>query len=161
MWDLVPRPGVKPGTLHWEHRVLATGPRGKSLMAGLGMLWVWPLTLDAQFGFFPSPESSYLANMLLATSFSNTWHCLFSLSASKLQDIIWLSFEAALKAGCGKECSPCFPVREARPTVLSDNTPPGTLSSPPRWALCSGLKVLLPPTVQGRERLSCQTRGSW
>ena len=31
MWDLVPWPGIKPGPLHWEHRVLATGPPGKSL----------------------------------------------------------------------------------------------------------------------------------
>ena len=27
---LVPRPGIEPGPLHWEHRVLATGPPGKS-----------------------------------------------------------------------------------------------------------------------------------
>ena len=26
---LVPRPGIEPGPLHWEHRVLATGPPGK------------------------------------------------------------------------------------------------------------------------------------
>ena len=31
MWDLVPRPGIKPGPLHWECGVLATGPSGKSL----------------------------------------------------------------------------------------------------------------------------------
>ena len=30
MWDLVPWLGIKPGILHWEHRVLATGPSGKS-----------------------------------------------------------------------------------------------------------------------------------
>ena len=28
MWDLVPWQGIEPGSLHWEHRVLATGPRG-------------------------------------------------------------------------------------------------------------------------------------
>ena len=30
MWDLVPWPGIKPGPLHWELRVLAAGPPGKS-----------------------------------------------------------------------------------------------------------------------------------
>ena len=30
MWDLVPRPGIKPGPLHWECRVLTTAPPGKS-----------------------------------------------------------------------------------------------------------------------------------
>ena len=38
MWDLVPWPGVEPGSLHWERRVLATGPPEKSwwqsLLAG-------------------------------------------------------------------------------------------------------------------------------
>ena len=27
---LVPRPGIEPVPLHWEHGVLATGPPGKS-----------------------------------------------------------------------------------------------------------------------------------
>ena len=31
MWDLVPGPGIEPGPLQWEHRVLTTGPPGKSL----------------------------------------------------------------------------------------------------------------------------------
>ena len=31
MWDRVPWPGIQPRPLHWEHRVLATGPPGKSL----------------------------------------------------------------------------------------------------------------------------------
>ena len=31
MWDIVPQQGIKPGPLHWEHRVLATGLSGKSL----------------------------------------------------------------------------------------------------------------------------------
>ena len=30
LWDLVPWPGIKWGPLHWENRVLATGPTGKS-----------------------------------------------------------------------------------------------------------------------------------
>ena len=30
MWDLVPWPGIEPGPLQWEGRVLATGPPGKS-----------------------------------------------------------------------------------------------------------------------------------
>ena len=29
-WDLVPRSGIKSSPLHWEHRVLATGPPGRS-----------------------------------------------------------------------------------------------------------------------------------
>ena len=30
-WDIVPPPGIKPGPLRWEHKVLlATGPPGKS-----------------------------------------------------------------------------------------------------------------------------------
>ena len=28
MWDLVPWPGIEPGPLHWEHRVLITRPLG-------------------------------------------------------------------------------------------------------------------------------------
>ena len=32
MWDLVPWPGTEPGPLHWECRVLTTGPPGKSLL---------------------------------------------------------------------------------------------------------------------------------
>ena len=32
MWDLIPRPGIEPGSpLHWECGALATGPPGKSL----------------------------------------------------------------------------------------------------------------------------------
>ena len=30
MWDLVPRPGIKPMSPQWEHEVLATGPPEKS-----------------------------------------------------------------------------------------------------------------------------------
>ena len=30
MWDLVLDQGLNPGSLHWEHRVLATAPPGKS-----------------------------------------------------------------------------------------------------------------------------------
>ena len=30
VWDLVPWPGIKQGSLHWELWVLATGPPGKS-----------------------------------------------------------------------------------------------------------------------------------
>ena len=30
MWGLVPWRGIEPGPLHWEQRVLATGPPGKS-----------------------------------------------------------------------------------------------------------------------------------
>ena len=29
-WDLVPWAGIEPSPLHWEHRVLATGPPGTS-----------------------------------------------------------------------------------------------------------------------------------
>ena len=29
-WDLVPDQGLNPGPMHWECRVLATGPSGKS-----------------------------------------------------------------------------------------------------------------------------------
>ena len=32
MGDVVPWSGIKPRPLHWEHRVLATGPPGKSHM---------------------------------------------------------------------------------------------------------------------------------
>ena len=31
IWDLVPWPGIEPGSLHWECEVLATGPPGNSL----------------------------------------------------------------------------------------------------------------------------------
>ena len=31
MWDPVPWPGINPGLLRWEHRVLGTGPPGTSL----------------------------------------------------------------------------------------------------------------------------------
>ena len=30
MWDLVPQQGLNPCHLHWKHRVLTTGPPGKS-----------------------------------------------------------------------------------------------------------------------------------
>ena len=30
MWGLVHCPGIEPRTPHWEHRILATGPPGKS-----------------------------------------------------------------------------------------------------------------------------------
>ena len=29
MWDLIPWPGIQPGPLHWELRILASGPPGK------------------------------------------------------------------------------------------------------------------------------------
>ena len=32
LWDLVPRPGITSGPLHWELRVLATGLPGKYLL---------------------------------------------------------------------------------------------------------------------------------
>ena len=35
MWDLVPRPGMEPSPLHWECRVLAIGPLGKSHLCPL------------------------------------------------------------------------------------------------------------------------------
>ena len=35
-WDLVPRPGIEPGPLHWERGVLATGPPVKSLVSLFG-----------------------------------------------------------------------------------------------------------------------------
>ena len=43
MWDLVPRPGTKPGPLHWEHEVLAAGPPGKSqkMLKMEDMLSIW------------------------------------------------------------------------------------------------------------------------
>ena len=31
MWNLVPRLGIEPVPMHWEHGVLAMGPSGKSL----------------------------------------------------------------------------------------------------------------------------------
>ena len=31
MWDLVPQPGIKPRSLHWEPALLATVPPGKPL----------------------------------------------------------------------------------------------------------------------------------
>ena len=31
MWDLVPQAGIELDPWHWERRVLATGPPGKSL----------------------------------------------------------------------------------------------------------------------------------
>ena len=38
MWDLVPRPGVDPGPLGWEHRIPATRPPGKSLTSVVSSL---------------------------------------------------------------------------------------------------------------------------
>ena len=31
VWEVFPDQGSNPGALHWEHRVLATGPSGKPL----------------------------------------------------------------------------------------------------------------------------------
>ena len=39
MWYLVPSPGIEPGPLHWELRVLATGPPGKPLVNAFYMTW--------------------------------------------------------------------------------------------------------------------------
>ena len=33
MWDLLPWPGIELDTMHWERRVLAAGPPGKSLFS--------------------------------------------------------------------------------------------------------------------------------
>ena len=40
MWDLVLRPGIKPGPLHWECGVLATGPPGKSWSINFNQLFI-------------------------------------------------------------------------------------------------------------------------
>ena len=40
VWDLVPWPGIKPGPLHWERRVLTTGPPGKSQRSCVFELWL-------------------------------------------------------------------------------------------------------------------------
>ena len=42
--------GLNPGTLHWEHRVLSTGPRGKS-----------PIAFVLSFGFFDCKICGILA----------------------------------------------------------------------------------------------------
>ena len=39
MWDLVPCPGMEPGPLSWEGRVLATGPPEKSPQVVILNLW--------------------------------------------------------------------------------------------------------------------------
>ena len=39
MWDLVSWPGIKPGSLHWEWKVLATGPPRKFLFIFLMKLF--------------------------------------------------------------------------------------------------------------------------
>ena len=38
LWDLVPRPGIEPGPLNWECRVLASGAPEKSLLQLLSQL---------------------------------------------------------------------------------------------------------------------------
>ena len=50
-WDLVPRPGVVPGPLHWEDGVSATGPPGKFLC---------DVFLRQNFFFFWKPQSLFI-----------------------------------------------------------------------------------------------------
>ena len=53
MWDLIPWPGIKPGPLLWEWRVLATGPLGKSLPASFLGDWefLWQDLFPTYFFF--------------------------------------------------------------------------------------------------------------
>ena len=52
MRDLVPQPGLNLGPLHWEHRVLATGPPGKSLHIFNFTEFHLLVTLDPHFSLF-------------------------------------------------------------------------------------------------------------
>ena len=44
MWDLVSWPGIEPGPLHWEHRILTTGLPGKSCCGMANYTEVGPKT---------------------------------------------------------------------------------------------------------------------
>ena len=54
MWDLVPWPGIQPRPPHWECRVLATGPPGKSP----GMLWNLILMVAVLWTYTPAAAKS-------------------------------------------------------------------------------------------------------
>ena len=45
IWNLVPWPGIKPGLLHWEYGVLATGPLGKSPKTSYFNQWILSVTV--------------------------------------------------------------------------------------------------------------------
>ena len=53
MRDLVPQPGLNLGPLHWEHRVLATGPPAKSLHIFNFTEFHLLVTLDPHLFSFP------------------------------------------------------------------------------------------------------------
>ena len=47
MWDLVPRPGMEPVSLNWEHRALTTGPPGSPLfLLNLKLLDFFPFSFS-------------------------------------------------------------------------------------------------------------------
>lgn len=75
---------------------------------------------------FPFPESPYLANMLLATSYNNTWHYLFSLSSHRLQalpDII-LVLRQAVRQGVVRSLFPASQVEKQGPQDSVITQPP-------------------------------------
>lgn len=75
---------------------------------------------------FPFPESPYLANMLLATSYNNTWHYLFSLSSHRLQalpDII-LVLRQAIRQGVVRGLFPASQIEKQGPQDSVITQPP-------------------------------------
>ena len=68
MWDLVPRPWTKAQPLHWEHRVLATGPPRNSPLPSLNPSQPSPKHLSSVLLFLP-PLWSILMSVLEMVGF--------------------------------------------------------------------------------------------
>ena len=66
MQDLIPWPGIEPRPPHWEHRVLATGPPGKSSS------WLfntpWTLVESSIEYIYVQPQTSLLTVFLFSFS---------------------------------------------------------------------------------------------
>ena len=60
MWNLVPHPGLNLGPLHWEHRILATGPPGKSVHIFTFTEFHLLVALDPHLFSFPFSSFSIL-----------------------------------------------------------------------------------------------------
>ena len=75
MWGLVSHPGTEPRPLHWEHRVLTTGPLGKSrhsfILPG-GLKQSTPL---------PALSESFAGTLLKFSGFCGCWRPMWVLEA--------------------------------------------------------------------------------
>ena len=76
VWDLVPWPRIKPGPLHWDHGVLATGPPEKSLFPFFKTTIISPFNLVQLLSCVQLFATPWTAALQASLSITNSWSLL-------------------------------------------------------------------------------------